>query len=208
MRLTNYRLQTEMENIKESSIKWFKDYVKEVLESDRPYYAKADYLGLCLQELQNKIDYISEDIKELQALKRKLTNAKKLSQEVIAEVLSEYGIDRLDGSVISSLTITPKKVKTKESFKIKDEEALIKLGYYKVVVDEEAVKEAMKTLESIEEIDPYVEIGLTEEIVPAKVRVNSRKPVTIDNHQAIELLNVVNSTISDNDSDDDIKQVA
>jgi len=33
MRLTNYRLQTEMENIKESSIKWFKDYVKEVLES-------------------------------------------------------------------------------------------------------------------------------------------------------------------------------
>ena len=208
MRLTNYRLQTEMENIKESSTKWFKDYVKEVLESDRPYYAKADYLGLCLQELQNKIDYISEDIKELQALKRKLTNAKKLSQEVIAEVLSEYGIDRLDGSVISSLTITPKKVKTKEKFKIKDEEALIKLGYYKVVVDEEAVKEAMKTLESMEEIDPYVEIGLTEEIVPAKVRVNSRKPTAIENHQAIELLNVVNSTISDNDSDDDIKQVA
>ena len=40
--IVKYRLQTEMENLKIGSVNWFKDYIKQVLESDKPYNEKAD----------------------------------------------------------------------------------------------------------------------------------------------------------------------
>jgi len=189
MKMTNYRLQTEIENIKSDKQEWFKNYVRQVLESDKPYHAKADYLGLSIQEIQNKIDYLSSDIKEMSALKKNLANAKVVALEATATVLAEYGIDRLDGTAISSITIAPHKTKLKESFKIINEEALIKLGYYKVIVDEQAVKEAMVTIEGMDEIDEFVELGVVKEEVPAKIKVNARR--SRSNNQATELLNLV-----------------
>ena len=191
MKMTNYRLQTEIENIKEDKQEWFKNYVRQVLESNKPYHAKADYIGLSVKELDNKISYISDDIKELQALKKNLTSAKATALEATATVLSEYGIDRLDGTSISSITITPKKTKLKESFKIIDSDALIKLGYFSVVVDEQAVKEAMLTVEGMDTIDEFVEVGVVSEETPAKIKVNPRR--NSSNNQATELLNLVDS---------------
>jgi nitrogen fixation/metabolism regulation signal transduction histidine kinase len=109
MKMTNYRLQTEIENINTDKTEWFKNYVRQVLESNKPYHAKADYIGLSIKELDNKIAYIADDIKELQTLKKNLTLAKTTALEATAEVLAEYGIDRLDGTVISSITIAPPK---------------------------------------------------------------------------------------------------
>lgn len=188
MKMTNYRLQSEMEHIKPQSQEWFKNYVRQVLESTKPYHAKADYIGLSIQELQNKIDYLSEDIKEMNTLKKSLSLAKETALEAIADVLSEYGIDRLDGTAISSITITPKKSKLKESFKIKDADALIKLGYFSVVVDEEAIKNAMLTIEGMNEIDPFVELGVYIEDIPARIKVNAKRA---NNTQADELLQLV-----------------
>ena len=189
MKMTNYRLQTEIENINTDKTEWFKNYVRQVLESNKPYYAKADYIGLSIKELDNKIAYISDDIKELQTLKKNLTLAKSTALEATAEVLAEYGIDRLDGTAISSITITPQKTKIKETFKIIDEDALMQLGFCKVVIDEDAVKEAMKTLEGMNEIDKFVEVGVTNETIPAKIRVNARNGSI--NNQATELLTLV-----------------
>jgi len=191
MKMTNYRLQTEIENIKEDKQEWFQNYVRQVLESNKPYHAKADYIGLSIKELDNKIAYISDDIKELQTLKKNLTLAKNTALEATAEVLSEYGIDRLDGTSISSITITPKKTKLKETFKIIDTDALIKLGYFSVVVDEQSVKEAMSTLEGMNEIDKFVEVGTVKEEIPAKIKVNFRRNSI--NNQATELLSLVES---------------
>jgi uncharacterized small protein (DUF1192 family) len=191
MKMTNYRLQTEIENINTDKTEWFKNYVRQVLESNKPYHAKADYIGLSIKELDNKIAYISDDIKELQALKKNLSTAKITALEATATVLAEYGIDRLDGTAISSITITPPKTKLKESFKIINAEALIELGYFKVVVDENAVKEAMSTLEGMNEIDKFVEVGIVKEEVPARIKVNSRR--NSSNNQATELLNLVDS---------------
>lgn len=188
MKMTNYRLQSEMEHIKPQSQEWFKNYVRQVLESTKPYHAKADYIGLSIQELQNKIDYLSEDIKEMNTLKKSLSLAKETALEAIADVLSEYGIDRLDGTAISSITITPKKSKLKESFKIKDADALIKLGYFSVIVDEEAIKNAMLTIEGMNEIDPFVELGVSIEDIPARIKVNAKRA---NNTQADELLHIV-----------------
>ena len=189
MKMTNYRLQTEIENINTDKTEWFKNYVRQVLESNKPYHAKADYIGLSIKELDNKISYISDDIKELQTLKKNLTTAKATALEATATVLQEYGIDRLDGTSISSITITPQKTKLKETFKVIDAEALIKLGFYTVVVDEQSVKEAMTTLEGMNEIDKFVEIDVVKEEVPAKIKVNFRR--NSSNNQATELLNIV-----------------
>jgi len=189
MKMTNYRLQTEIENIKIDKQEWFKNYVRQVLESDKPYHAKADYLGLSIQEIQNKIDYLSSDIKEMTALKKSLTSAKATALEATATVLAEYGIDRLDGTAISSITITPQKTKLKETFKIINADALIQLGFYSVVVDEQSVKDSMKTLDGMNTIDEYVEVGVVSEEVPAKIKVNARRSSQIN--QATELLSLV-----------------
>ena len=191
MKMTNYRLQTEIENIKEDKLDWFKDYVRQVLESNKPYHAKADYLGLSIQEIQNKIDYLSADIKEMTALKKSLTSAKTTALEATASVLAEYGIDRLDGTAISSITITPQKTKLKETFKVINAEALIKLGFYTVIVDEVSVKAEMLTVEGMDAIDEFVEVGVESEEVPAKIKVNARR--SSSNNQATELLNLVDS---------------
>jgi len=191
MKMTNYRLQTEIENIKEDKQEWFKDYVRKVLESNKPYHAKADYIGLSIKELDNKISYIAEDIKELQALKKNLASAKSIALEATAIVLAEYGIDKLDGTLISSITITPHKTKLKETFSITNPEALIKMGFYSVVVDEQSVKAEMATVEGMDRIDEFVEVGVESEEVPARIKVNSRR--SSSNNQATELLNLVDS---------------
>jgi len=187
MKTTNYRLQTEIEHLTPTSQKdWFKHYVREILDSDKPYYSKADYIGLTFHELQNKIDYLASDIKELQNLKKKLGEARTIAQEATASVLSEYGIDRIDGTAISSLTITPAKIKTKDKLVITDPYALMALGYTKVTVDEDAVKAAMSTIEGMNEIDAYVEVSVTTEEVPARIKINAKRGST--NNEASELL--------------------
>lgn len=190
MKTTNYRLLSEIQNIKADNPEWFKQYVRQILESDKPYYAKADYIALSIIDLQSKIDYLSEEIKSMSALKKSLMEAKALALEATASVLSEYGIDRLDGAMVSSITITPSKAKLTETFKIIDEQALIQLGYCSVIVDEKAVREAMSTLESMNEIDAYVEVGVISETIPARLRVNTRQGHA-NNNQASELLSLV-----------------
>ena len=88
MKTTNYRLQTEIEHLSPSSQKeWFKNYLKDVLESDKPYYQKADYVALSFMELDNKIAYLTNEIKVLGELKKKLTQAKTLGLEITAQTL-------------------------------------------------------------------------------------------------------------------------
>ena len=114
MKTTNYRLQTEIEHLSPSNQKeWFKNYLKDVLESDKPYYVKSDYIAISFMELDNKLAYLSDEIKSLTALKKKLTEAKTLGLAIAAQTLNEYGIEKMEGTAISSLTITPPKTKIK-----------------------------------------------------------------------------------------------
>jgi len=187
MKTTNYRLQTEIEQLTPHSQKeWFQNYIRDILESDKPYHVKADYIGLSFKELDNKIEYLSADINELQQLKKRLSEAKVVAQEATASVLLEYGIDRIDGTAISSLTITPAKTKSTDKMVITDAYALMALGYTKVTVDENAVKEAMYTLEGMDEIDRYVEVSVITEEIPARIKVNAKRGSA--NNESSELL--------------------
>ena len=82
-----------MENLNEDSTnQYFKEYLKSILEANTPYFQKADYIGLSLQEIASKIECIGTDIRELQAYKKKLQTALTLAKELVADVFIQNGV--------------------------------------------------------------------------------------------------------------------
>ncbi|MDN5128052.1 siphovirus Gp157 family protein [Aliarcobacter butzleri] len=203
MRLVNYKLQTQMENLNENSDnKYFKEYLKSILEDpNTPYFQKADYIGLCLQEINSKVEYIANDIKELQAYKKRLQTALTLAKELVADVLIQNGVDRVDGNVISSITLQSESITTKQEIVVLDENAVMTLGYVKFEPDIEAIKVALETPKGKKELKDIV-TTITETLTnKAKVKVNAKKKSSSNEAITIELLS--------NDIDDDsLKDVA
>ncbi|MCT7910098.1 siphovirus Gp157 family protein [Arcobacter lacus] len=203
MRLVNYKLQTQMENLNENSDnKYFKEYLKSILEDPNiPYFQKADYIGLCLQEINSKVEYIANDIKELQAYKKKLQTALTLSKELVADVLIQNGVDRVDGNVISSITLQSESITTKQEIVVLDENAVMTLGYVKFEPDIEAIKVALETPKGKKELKDIVTTITETSTNKAKVKVNAKKKSSSNEAITIELLS--------NDIDDaSLKDVA
>ncbi len=193
--IKKYRLQTEMENLKLGNENWFKDYIKQVLESDKQYYEKADYIAYSISQVQNKIDYINNEIKELQELKKSLATSKELAMEITASVLAEYGIDKLEGASISSITITPEKVKTENVIFIKDEKAVIQLGFVSFIPDYEAIEKTLTTNEGYvyEELAQYVEVSKITTTTQSKIKINNKRNSSTNINQIDEILVVEES---------------
>ncbi|WP_151947319.1 siphovirus Gp157 family protein [Aliarcobacter butzleri] len=203
MRLVNYKLQTQMENLNENSDnKYFKEYLKSILEDPNiPYFQKADYIGLCLQEITSKVEYIANDIKELQAYKKRLQTALTLAKELVADVLIQNGVDRVDGNVISSITLQSESITTKQEIVVLDENAVMTLGYVKFEPDIEAIKVALETPKGKKELKDIVTTITETSTNKAKVKVNAKKKSSSNEAITIELLS--------NDIDDDsLKDVA
>lgn len=187
MKLVNYQLQTQIEYLSENKINsHFKDYLKSVLQdTSKPYYQRADYIGLSLNEIKSKIDTLSSDISELQALKKKLSNALEIAKVQVAEIFLENGIDRMDGNIISSLTLTNPTTKTKDEILIKDEKTLINLGFVKFSLDIEAIEKALQTKEGKKELKKFVEVTPITISSPAKIKVNTKR-ISANNTQIVE----------------------
>ena len=175
MQTKKYRLQTEMENLKIGNEEWFKDYLRQVLESDKNYFEKADYIAYCISQVQHKIDYITDEIAELQTIKKNLANSKEIALEITASVLSEYGIEKLEGATVSSITITPEKSKVKEIVAVKDEQALMGLGFVSFSVDMDAIEKAITTKDGLKEIQEFIEINKMTVTTPAKIKINNKR---------------------------------
>ena len=187
MKLVNYQLQTQIEYLSdEKSNNFFKEYLQGILEdTSKPYYQRADYIGLSLNEIKNKIDTLSSDISDLQALKKKLTSALDIAKVQVAEIFIANGIDRIDGNIISSLTLANATSKTKDEIIIKNEEALINLGYVKFSVDLEAVEKALQTKEGKKELKKLVDVIPITVSTPAKIKVNTKR-TSANNTQTVE----------------------
>jgi uncharacterized protein YeeX (DUF496 family) len=190
MKLINYELQKQMENLSELKSKdFFKDYIQSILEDEKkPYYQKCDYVGLSLHELKLKIDNLSTNIKDLQALKKKLSNALEIAKELTAEVLVNNGIDRVDGNIISSLTLSKETSKTSDVVTIKDPNAVMGLGYVNFSVDVKAVEEAIKTKDGRIQLDNFIEVIPMTVVTPAKVKVNAKKNSSNSTNETDEIL--------------------
>ena len=190
MKLVNYALQTQIEQLSQTkSQKFFKEYLQNILEDEsKPYYQKADYVGLSLNELKNKIDYIANDIKELQALKKRLSESLDIAKVLTAHTLSKSGVFRLDGAIISSITISKETSKVKETLTILDEKAVMGLGHVKFEPDTESILKAMKTKEGQEELSKFVSISSDIIITPSKVKINTKR--TSANTDTEEILTI------------------
>lgn len=187
MKLVNYALQTQIEHLgEEKSNNFFKEYLQSILEdTSKPYYQRADYIGLSLNEIKNKIDTLTSDISDLQALKKKLTSALDIAKVQVAEIFASNGIDRIDGNIISSLTLSNATSKTKDEIIIKNEDALINLGYVKFSVDIEAVEKALSTKEGKKELKKLVDVIPITINTPAKIKVNTKR-TSANNTQTVE----------------------
>ena len=181
MELKKYRLQSEMENLKQGNEEWFKDYVRGVLESNKPYFEKADYIAYSINQISNKIDYISNEIKELQELKKSLNNSKELAMQITASILTnEYGISKLESGVaISSITVTPEKSKTSQVITIKNEQAVLGLGYISFIPDYSAIEVDLvkKSKGELKELMQFIEVNTITETIPEKIKINNKKAV-------------------------------
>ena len=195
-----------MENLNEDSTnQYFKEYLKSILEDrNTPYFQKADYIGLSLQEIASKIDYIGSDIKELQAYKKKLQTALTLAKELVADVLIQNGVDRVDGNFISSLTLQAESISTKSDLVILDENKVMGLGYVKFTPDIEAIKIALATPKGKKELEELVTVITETTTIKPKVKVNSKKAINnIHNTQKPIALELVT-----NDDDTNLENVA
>lgn len=177
MKLVNYQLQTQIEYLGENKANnFFKEYLQGILEdTSKPYYQRADYIGLSMQEIKSKIDTLTSDISDLQALKKRLNSALEIAKELTANVFLENGIDRIDGNIISSLTLSNATTKTKDEIFIKDENAVMTLGYVKFSVDLDAVEKALQTKEGRKELKKFVEVTPITISTPAKIKVNTKR---------------------------------
>ncbi|OCL81653.1 siphovirus Gp157 family protein [Arcobacter porcinus] len=206
MKLVNYKLQTQMENLNESSTNThFKEYLKSILEdTNTPYFQKADYIGLSLQEIASKIEYIGTDIRELQAYKKKLQTALALAKELVADVFIKNSVDRVDGNLISSLTLQAESISTKSDVLILDENKIMGLGYVKFTPDIEAIKIALETPKGKKELEGLVSVITETTTIKPKVKVNSKKAINNTNNTqkpiTIELVT--------NDDDTNLENVA
>ncbi|MCT7621924.1 siphovirus Gp157 family protein [Aliarcobacter butzleri] len=203
MKLVNYKLQTQMENLNEDSTnQYFKDYLKSILEdTSTPYFQKADYIGLSLQEIASKIEYIGTDIRELQAYKKKLQTALTLAKELVAEIFIQNGVDRVDGNFISSLTLQAESQSIKSDVVVLDENKVMQLGYVKFSPDIEAIKIALETPKGKKELEGLVSVITEKTTIKPKVKVNSKKAINNTNStqkpSTIELLANVDDNLED-----------
>jgi hypothetical protein len=177
MKLVNYQLQTQIEHLSDDKPNnFFKEYLQFILEdTSKPYYQRADYIGLSLNEIKSKIDTLTSDISDLQALKKKLSNALEIAKVQVADIFIANGIDRIDGNIISSLTLSNSTTKTKDEILIKDENAVMTLGYVKFSVDYEAIEKALQTKEGKKELKKFVEVTPITISTPAKIKVNTKR---------------------------------
>ena len=206
MKLVNYKLQTQMENLNEDSTnQYFKEYLKSILEdTSTPYFQKADYIGLSLQDIASKIEYIGTDIRELQAYKKKLQTALTLAKELVADVFIQNGVDRVDGNFISSLTLQEESISTKSDVVILDENKVMGLGYVKFTPDIEAIKIALETSKGKKELEGLVSVITETTTIKPKVKVNSKKAINnTNNTQKPITLELVT-----NDDDTNLENVA
>ena len=207
MKLVNYKLQTQMENLNESSTNThFKEYLKSILEdSNTPYFQKADYIGLSLQEIASKIEHIGTNIRELQNYKKKLQTALTLAKELVADVFIQNGVDRVDGNFISSLTLQAESISTKSDVVILDENKVMGLGYVKFSPDIEAIKIAINTAKGKKELEGLVSVITETTTIKPKVKVNSKKAINNTNNTqkpiTIEL-------VTNDDDDTNLENVA
>jgi len=129
----------------------------------------ADYIGLSLQNLDDRLLRIKEAETQIKILKSELIHQQEIIKIGSAKWITECGIDKLNGLYVSSVSIN--KSKPKDELKVINEDSLIAQGFFKTVVDKTAAKQAIK--DGLDVDGAEIEITHSEDTI----RVNKRKQV-------------------------------
>jgi hypothetical protein len=175
MKTTRYNFEKAVQEVKSNSTQWLKDEFKSILESNKDYTRKADYIGLSINSIDNRIASIDEEIKEMQHLKKNLKDAKDVVLTTGASIFKEYGIDKIEGATISSITTTKPTIKNKVVITPVNTELLIKSGFYKKVLDTEAINTAYEYGNYTELIEKACSIDKITITTLAKLKINKRR---------------------------------
>lgn len=174
------RLHTDNTENKE----WFYGTVVSILENNNlPYFTKTDRIASAMNGIDAKIDYIKEQSRLLLHMKKQLELSRTKAKEQIAKALENFGVDKLEGVQVSSITITSASQSSKTKIRIIDDDALIKGGYFTVIVDEKAVEEALYSADQRHEVEAYVETIIETKEKPSSIRINKRKPLATESTQ-------------------------
>jgi hypothetical protein len=175
MKFVRYQLEKDIQVATMANKEWLKSRLCGILESNKESTAKADYLGLSLLSIDESVKSIDEEISELKALKDSLKLAKEVALEVGAEVFENYGIEKLEGLRVSSLTIHHPVVTPKVNFTVTNPQALIDAGFRKEVLDMDKLKECYNNGEYLDLINAHCDISITRETKTKKLKVNKRR---------------------------------
>jgi len=175
MKTTRYRFEQSVQEAKEDTKSWLTDEFKSILESDKDFTRKADYIGFSIASIDAKVVSLDEEIKELQTLKKNLKSAKTIALAVGAEVFASYGIDKLEGAGISSITINKPNPTSKVELTIHNEYNLIDAGFYKKVIDKESILEAYNSGSYLEVINANCTVEITRDVKEPKLKINKRR---------------------------------
>lgn len=175
MRTTRNHLERVVQGATETNKAYILEEIKNVLESNKPYEVKCDYLGYSILSLDEKVSLINAQLDELKEYKAKLKLAKSLVLEIGAKVFSCYGIQKIEGAGISSITVSKELKTTKTSLVVREDKPLIDAGFFKVVLDEKAILDAYNNDEYKELILQNCVLETKEVVTVPKLRVNKRR---------------------------------
>ena len=175
MKTTRYKFEQTVQGATPKTTEWLKEEFRAILESDKDHTRKCDYIGFSVLSIDNSIQSIDEEIKELQGLKKQLKQAKEIVLETGAQIFLEYGIDKIDGAGISSITFSGATTSDKSKLVIDNPDPLIKAGLFKKVVDEELVAQFYTSDQYAHVIQPNAHIEVVSNPKPAKIKINKRR---------------------------------
>lgn len=105
-------------------------------------FGAADYIGTALDNIDSAKDRIANAIKQLQEVRKGLEQQEEVIKCEVAKWLVENGIDKIQGDVVSSITVFDKAPKQEV---IIENEAVIDAIYCKLIADETAIKTAINS---------------------------------------------------------------
>jgi len=148
-----------------------------VLESNRPYQNKCDYICNSINAVDNKVALLDDEIEQLQNYRENLEVAKQMALETGAIIFKEYGIHRIEGLGFSSITISKAMQARSIDVTVIDEEELIDQGFYKKVIDEQKILESYMNNEYRDFINQHAKVENVLRVKLATLQVNRRTVV-------------------------------
>ena len=155
---------------------WFYQSVINILENQNlSSFTKADQIADAFISLDSKLEYIVEQQRLLASLKKQIEIAKELAKEEVSKALLSFGVTKLEGMKVSSITASKETVKSVAKLRILNEDELLKAGYFKVELDLQAIEEALLSADKREEVKDYADMKIEKVVKGATIRINKRK---------------------------------